>query len=125
MYDEGCQGWVFDVADSHDGDTMHMHVYIRHELRTDQTTGEVGKGEGWLIYKFRPLGEVFRLLVQAGRARHARWSPRMELSPNRAFHLTIYMSDDELCKFKHEWLKVSFTVDLKPSRQCLREAIAR
>jgi len=125
MYDEGCQGYVADLADEHQGEnTSRMHVYIQPALRTG--TGAVGKGEGWLIYKFRPLGEVFRLfwfkpggLVMLGG--HPEWN----FPPTEPSYLTIYMDDDELCKFKREWLKVSFTIDLKPSQQRLREAIAR
>ncbi|MGH9758073.1 MAG: hypothetical protein ACRD4M_10075, partial [Candidatus Acidiferrales bacterium] len=51
--------------------------------------------------------------------------PQWDFPPTSPNFLTVYMDDDELCRYKRYWPRVNYRVELKPSEQTLREAEAR
>lgn len=130
MYDEGCQGWVPDLADQEkDNNIYQMHVYIPHELGPQGSQAgskESNYNTGWLIYKLMPIGEVYRefwfrddgLAVLGG---HPQW----DFPPTEPSYLTVYMGDDQLTEYKHDWTRTSFSLELDPAVERLREAAAR
>lgn len=127
MYDEGCQGYSGDEADQHlDSNTAKLHVYIQPYLRIDKKYNDPEKGVGWAIYKYRPFGEVYRefWFTEDGLVRlggHPQWGfPATDPSM-----LTIYMEDGLVCKFKSEWIRANYQVELDPSALTLSDAQER
>jgi hypothetical protein len=117
LYDEGCQGYGFDAAAEHGKGWYQLRAYVKPELDDD---------EGEVIYKFLPLGEVIRTFsIEPNGLAILYGHPEWHFPPTSPNYLTVYMNDDVLCRLKHQWLKTSFTVELKPTRAQLREAADR
>lgn len=118
MYANNLQGYGWDVGMHDSISEYQLTAYFQPTLNKD--------GEGWVIYKLMPYGEVYRLFavepnglgVLYGRLRN-------HFPPTEPSYLTVYMDDDELCRMKKEWGKSYFDVELKPSAQRIAEARAR
>ncbi|MFZ3200971.1 MAG: hypothetical protein ACLQMT_06410 [Candidatus Acidiferrales bacterium] len=118
IYDEGCQGYDADASEKGIDHSFQLPLYVQHSFN--------GSGLAWAIYKFLPEGEVLREfalndhgLVYLGG--HPEW----HFPPTEPSHLTVYMDDDQLCQFKHEWIRTSFALELRPTAQRLHEAAER
>lgn len=125
IYDEGCQGEGWDAAARHDDTSAYeQRVYIEPDLDVDQGSNS-DERSGYVIYKLMPIGEVYRLywfekgLVVLGG--HPEW----DFPPTEPSYKSVYMDDDDLCHFKRDWLRTTFTITLKPTRERVQEAAAR
>ncbi len=80
----------------------------------------------YVIYRLLPFGEMYRLVNfgSDGMVRLFR-NPRSGFPPDAPAMLTLYFDDDEMCDFKHNALRLSFVVEMKPSKQRIEEAITR
>jgi len=117
IYDYGYQGWGADVAEDHSAGRYTLRVYIEPKMKDF---------EGLLIYKLMPYGEVFRsYAVERNGLIRLDDDPELGFGPERPDRLTLYQDDDEISRYKHDWLRTEFTIELKPSEQRLREAAAR
>ena len=118
MYVSQLQPEVIDVGVEVSSSEYQMEAYFKPTLNKD--------GEGWIIYKLMPYGEVSRMFevdpsglgVLYGRLRN-------RFPPTEPSYLTVYMDDDELCRMKKDWGKSYFTVELKPSAKRIAEARVR
>lgn len=80
-------------------------------------------GEGKVIYKLMPYGEVIRgfhfgkrgLAVLEG-------APDSGFRPTEPNLLTVYLDDDDVCRWKHEWLRRYFEIMDVPPRELVKEA---
>lgn len=118
IYDEGCQGYGADASAKSDGHSYQLPLYIQRSFNKN--------GLAWAIYKFLPMGEVLRgfAVDQTGVADlygHPEWG----FPPTEISYRTAYMNDDDLCQLKHDWIRTSFTLELQPSAERLREAEQR
>lgn len=126
IYDFAYQGWDFGyVGKTIGADEQQIHVYIS-PLEANVNMGGAKKPFGYVIYKYMPFGEVYRLfwftkdgLVVLG------GNPEFGFLPTHPNYLTVYMDDDELCRDKEAWLKASFVIQLHPTTERLREAAVR
>ncbi len=127
IYDFGYQGWDFGYVGKTVGpDEQQIRIYVQPKLEEGASLGEVGKGLGYVIYKYMPFGEVLRLfwfdthgLVVLG------GNPEFGFPPTHPNYLTVFMDDDELCHDKQTWLRSSFVIQLHPSAQRLQKAAER
>lgn len=118
MYVNDLQPETIDVGVEVSPSERQMEAYFKPSLNKN--------GEGWIIYKLMPYGEVYRLFaiepnglaVLYGRLQN-------HFPPTEPSYLTVYMDDDDLCRMKKEWGKSYFRVDLKPSSKRIAEARAR
>lgn len=118
IYDEGCQGYGYDAAAIHSGRTYDLPLYIQPSFD--------GNGDSWAIYKLLPQGEVYRMFsVDQNGLASLYGHPEWRFPPTGPSYLTVYMDDNQLCQFKHDWIKSSFAVDLMPTSQRIREASQR
>lgn len=127
IYDYGYQGFGFDYAGKpvQQGE-YRLPVYFRPYLGRGKDLGEVAKGEGFVIYKYPPFGEVFRLFtLEKGGLAVVYGNPEFGFPPTHPNFLTLFMDDDEVCQYKHDWVKAYFVVDLKPSAERLHQAAER
>jgi hypothetical protein len=95
-----------------------LGVYLNPELK--------GGNVGWVIYKLMPYGQVLRMytLRSDGLAvLYGKLSNRFP--PTEPSYLTVYMSDDQLCRLEHEWAKYQVRISTSPSPTLLQEAIRR
>lgn len=91
-----------------------LALYIQPALRN---------GEGAVIYKLMPHGEVIRnfhlgkdgLAVLEGTADSG-------FPPTQPNTLTLYLDDDEVCRRKHEWLREHFDILDAPTPERITEA---
>ncbi len=123
IYDYGYQKNFYQMGEqmgTSRAPRTRMRVYIQPEV-------ELRNGEGRVIYKLMPIGEVLRefatnkdgLVVLSG-------NPQVGFPPTQESSTkTVYMDDDEVCKMKHDWLKSFFEVDDLPSPERIAEAVRR
>ena len=122
IYDYGYQKefWGFETSGPH-GPMAQFNVYIRPRLDAAQ-----GGVEGVLIYKYLPFGEVIRPFVLASNgAVYLIGKPSSGFPWTQPSTKTIYMDDDEVCRYKHEWIRVQFELDLKPTQARIDAAVNR
>jgi len=114
IYDFGYQKDFYEVGHEYRPGVTRLPLYIQPGLQG---------GEGTVIYKLLPHGEVIRnfhlnkdgLAVLEG-------APDSGFPPTQPNTLTLYMDDDDVCRRKHEWLKERFDILDAPSRDRIREA---
>ena len=81
---------------------------------------------GLLIYKLMPYGEVLRsYAIERNGLIRLDDDPELGFGAERPDRLTLYQDDDEICRFKHDWLRTDFSLDLKPDSERLRDAATR
>lgn len=86
----------------------------------------IKNGEGEVIYKLMPYGEIFRifhlsdngLVVLDG-------DPQIGFPASQPDRKTVYMSDSSLAKLRSTWTHSSFEVLLNPSREQVQNAVTR
>jgi hypothetical protein len=93
-------------------------VYIQPEISKNGTL--------WTVYKLMPVGEVYRMFTIRGDGTAIAYGDSDSgFPPTQPSYLTAYMDDTELCKIKQEWSKHEFVIQLAPSKETLRNALAR
>lgn len=118
MYDEGCQGYGFDASATHDTRSYQLPLYVGRSFNA--------QGIAWSIYKFLPVGEVLRAFgVDNDGLATIYGHPEWRFPPTELSYLTVYMNDDELARLKHDWMRTSFTLELRPAAARLQEAASR
>jgi hypothetical protein len=117
IYDWGCQKYTEFVGKDIGQERRQLRVYIDPAIEN---------GRGAVIYKFMPIGEVYRLyfLLQNGSV-YLDDDPWLGFGLERPAYQTVYMDDDELCQFKHDWLKTTVTIEFNPSAARVRLANQR
>ena len=114
VYDLGYQKRFYMVGAQPARGTTRLPIYIEPTLKD---------GEGTLIYKLMPHGEVIRafhfnktgLAVLEG-------DPDGGFPPTQPNTLTLYMDDDEVCHWKHAWMRQHFDVLDVPPEQRIKDA---
>jgi hypothetical protein len=114
VYDLGYQKRFYMVGTEPGRGLTRLPIYIEPTLK---------QGEGTVIYKLMPHGEVIRgfhfnnagLAVLEG-------DPDGGFPPTQPNTLTLYMDDDEVCHWKHSWMRQRFEISDTPSEQRIREA---
>ena len=117
VYDHGYQTKFADIG-SPDGPSGHrLPVYIQPSL---------SQGRGWIIYKFMPYGEVYRMFyVRKDGLVVLHGDPQNGFPPTQPDYLTVYMGDAELCRLKGRWLKTFFVIETEPTSAMVSAARAR
>jgi len=109
--------WGFEAAGSR-GPMATFQLYVTPEL-----TPSNGGVAGAVIYKYPPFGEVLRHFVIASDGMAYLGGDPVHAFPwTQADVQTIYLSDSEVCQKKHDWNKVLFKMDLKPTNVQVAEA---
>jgi hypothetical protein len=117
IYDWGCQNSVDLVAHEISRDKYQLPVYINPNIYN---------GRGEVIYKFMPIGELYRsFFPEADGLIQLDNDPGIGFGPERPSYNTLFMDDDELCRFKHDWLKLFFIIEGHPGRERIAEARMR
>lgn len=117
-YDEGCQGYGFDASATHDDRSYQLPLYVDRSFNA--------QGIAWSIYKLLPIGEVLRAFgVDNDGLATIYGHPEWRFPPTELSYLTVYMNDDELAHLKHDWMRTSFTLELRPTAARLQEAASR
>lgn len=114
VYDLGYQKRFYMVGTELGRGITRLPIYIEPTLK---------EGEGTLIYKLMPHGEVIRAFHfnKAGLA-VIEGDPDLGFPPTQPNTLTLYMDDDEVCHWKHSWIRQHFEVLDSPPEQRIRDA---
>jgi hypothetical protein len=113
VYDRGYQKRFYMVGPETRRGVTQLPLYIRPTLED---------GEGLVIYILMPLGEVIRgfhfskegLVVLEG-------DPDGGFPPTDPDMLTIYVDDDNICRWKHTWKKYHFEIIDSPAPERIDE----
>jgi hypothetical protein len=117
IYDWGCQTHVEFVGKKVAPEIYELRVYINPHLK---------EGRGEIIYKFMPIGEIYRSFSIDKSGTALLWDdPWLGFGPERPSYNTLYMDEADLCRFKSTWLKARFTVQLHPDERRLQESTKR
>jgi len=116
IYASNGQHAYADMGQSTNGDEHLLPVYIQPTMK---------RGLAWVIYKFMPYGEVIRMFYVKHGLAILHGDPRNGFPPTQPDYLTVYMSDEQLCKLKHTWIKKHFIIELSPSKQRITMARKR
>lgn len=117
IYDWGCQNSVDFVGREISRDEYELPVYMNPIIRD---------GRGEVIYKFMPIGELYRsFFPEADGLIQLDNDPGIGFGPERPSYNTLFMDDDDLCRFKHDWLNRFFIIDVHPVRERIVQAQAR
>jgi len=117
VYDRGYQKRFYMVGPEMRPGVTRLPLYIEPTLKKDG---------GIVVYKLMPYGEVIRgfhfmkdgLAVLEG-------DPDSGFPPTDADTLTLYMDDDDVCRWKHTWKKYHFEITDSPSTERIKGASAR
>lgn len=117
IYDFGYQKNFYQVAAQSAPGVTRLPLYIRPSLEN---------GEGAVIYKLMPYGEVLRAfhLDKNGLA-VLEGDPEGGFPPTQPNLLTVYLDDREVCQRKREWSELHFEVFDSPSAERVKEARER
>ena len=112
--------WGFEASGPR-GPEAIFQIYVTPDL-VPATGGLSGK----VIYKYPPFGEVLRhfVIAQDGLV-YISGDPEHGFPWTQSDIQTIYLNDDDVCRFKHDWRKVLFEMDLSPKPQQISEARER
>ena len=117
IYDWGCQSYDDFVGKEITPGKFELRLYINPQL-------EEGRGE--IIYKFMPMGEIYRSFSIGKDGRASLWDdPWLGFGPERPSYNTLYMDESDLCRFKSTWLKTTFIIQVHPAEGRIRDAIER
>jgi hypothetical protein len=123
IYDEGCEGYGFDAAATHDEKSYELPVYFEPTVKK---ANESGLDEGSVIYRLLPIGEVEReYSVDLGVLATLYGHPEWNFPPTSPSQRAVFVDDNTLYQLKHDSVRATFTLDLSPSPQRVREAGAR
>jgi hypothetical protein len=117
VYDREYQKRFYMVGPEISHDVTSLPVYINPILKDGGST---------LIYKLMPYGEVIRgfhfskdgFVVLEG-------DPDGGFPPTDPDMLTLYLDDEDLCRWKHSWKKYHFEIADSPSAVRIAEAGTR
>ena len=117
VYDRGYQKRFYMVGPEVSRGVTRLPLYIQPTVKKDGGTA---------IYKLMPYGEVLRgfhfskdgLAVLEG-------DPDGGFPPTDPDVLTLYLDDDDVCRWKHTWKKYFFEIIDSPSAERIQEAVAR
>jgi hypothetical protein len=122
VYDYGSYKdfWGFE-AQGPNGPRAEFPIFV-----TPTLTWNTGSWSGKVIYRYPPFGEVMRVFYvnQKGTDAALGGSPESGFPWTQPNILTVYIKDEEICRYKHDWEKIDFTLDLKPTKRRISEAAA-
>lgn len=108
VYASNDQHAFADVGQEIHKNVFRVPVYIQPKMKN---------GLAWIIYKFMPYGEVYRMFYVKHGLVILHGDPRNGFPPTQPDYLTVYMSDEQLCTFIHTWKKKYFIINSSPGRQ--------
>lgn len=83
-------------------------------------------GEGEVIYKLMPYGEVFRIFhLHANGLVILDGDPEIGFPASQVDRKTVYMDDTALARMRSDWTRVSFEVLLDPQPQTIQKVVER
>jgi hypothetical protein len=112
--------WGFEASGPR-GPEATFQIYVTPDLApaTGGLSGEV-------IYKYPPFGEVLRhFVIDQGGLVHLGGDPEHGFPWTQSDIQTIYLNDDVVCRYKQDWRRVLFEMDLSPKPLQIREAKER
>jgi hypothetical protein len=117
IYDRNLQGYYSDLGGGVGQYKVRVEFYVEPYIKS---------GTAYLIYKFMPYGEVYRVFwIRDDGLAHLDGNPDIGFPPTQRNYLTVYGDDDSLCKRKREWLRFHFIIDVQPTKERIAEAVAR
>ena len=121
IYDRGYQGNFFPeggpVGDLISASRTRVPLYV---------DPVVEGGEGQVIYKLMPYGEVLRLFhLHDDGMIELDGDPELGFPASQPNRKTVYLKDDDLERLKHEWSRSSFEIDLWPSPEAVQDVVRR
>lgn len=118
VYDYNLEGSYRLIGKALPGNRVEVPLFV-----TSDSSASVYK----IIYRLMPYGEMYRLaeVSSSDGMVHLFRNPQIGFPPDAPATLTVYYDDDVICKAKSEALRLSFVIDLDPSKQILEEAVRR
>ena len=115
IYDYSYQGKFADIGESVAAhDSTRVPAYFKPALEA---------GEGWVIYKLAPYGEVIRsFYINGDGTATLEGDPEIGFPATQPNMLTIYMDDEKVCHLRGAWSKNYFEVMFHPSAERIHEA---
>lgn len=121
IYDRGYEGDYFPI-----GGAVGEAVSDTRTVVPMYVDPVIDGGEGRVIYKLMPYGEVLRLFhVHRNGAVVLDGDPELGFPATQPNRKTVYLRDAEVSGMKRAWIKSSFKVMLSPGDQRLRESAQR
>ena len=117
IYERGFQKHFYMVGPEMSPGVTRLPLYVQPTVKNDGGTA---------IYKLMPYGEVLR-----GFHFKPDGVAVLESDPESGFPstgpdmLTLYLDDDDVCRWKHSWKKYHFEVVDSPSAEMIEQAAAR
>lgn len=122
IYDYGYHNEYYQIGEnvgSSEQWISQLHIYVNPTYNSANNYGEV-------IYKLMPYGQVYRLFeIGKDGEVHLIGDPDNHFPITQPSHLTVYMDEDDVCRFERTWLKDTFVINVKPSADVLHSAAQR
>lgn len=117
IYAGGCAPAFMDIGKPAGAGVYQVNVFFGPSFHD---------GMAWVIYKFWPFGEVYRMYwVDKSGLAHLAGHPAWDFPSTEPSYLTIYMGDRKLCRLKSTWKRVTLDIKISPSAQQIQEAKKR
>jgi hypothetical protein len=86
----------------------------------------IANGDGQIIYKLMPYGQIYRLFyLSSGGGVQLDGDPQNHFPITQPSRLTVYMDEEEVCRYERTWIKGFFTIDANPSDEIIEAAAKR
>lgn len=121
IYDYGYEGDYFPV-----GGTVGDAVSESRTLVPLYIDPVIDDGEGRIIYKLMPYGEVLRLFhIRSDGTIVLDGDPEIGFPASQPDRKTVYLRDEDVSRMKRNWMRSSFQVLLSPGIQRIEDAARR
>jgi hypothetical protein len=122
IYDYGYYGGFYQIGEN-TGTAQHWIARSRLYINPVYDTVD---GNGAVIYKLMPYGQVYRVFfIDKNGDIKLDGNPQNKFPITQPSHQTVFMDEDELCRFESTWIKTTLVVNTEPTTETIRTAAHR
>jgi hypothetical protein len=122
IYDYGYYNQFYQIGENV-GTSRHwigrIHLFI-------DPTYNSADGHGEVMYKLMPFGQIYRLFyIDSNGSIKLDGNPQNRFPITQPSRQTVFMDEDDVCRYIRTWAKASVDVDTEPTKEMIESASGR